>query len=203
MNLNVFEPLFNEEKHEYTAEGQNAPISSVTQILKLLSDRYYRNINKAVLMQKAHLGTAVHKCIEYEIQGVLDYYSVKDEWQGYFKAFKEWQKIYNPEFIESEKKLACNLYAGTIDCICKIQNEIYIIDWKTTEDLLPIVALQTAGYAILVQNLKEYKGQEIKRGALQLKSDGKFKFEIYQDKNDYSIFEKLLDVYFWSLKNGK
>lgn len=196
---NVFIPEFDEAIHRYAYKGYALP--SVTQILRPLSEAAYRGIPERILRQAADLGTAVHACIEYKIQDDLDDESVLTEWSPYLQAFDAWASAFNPEFLATEQKLACDEFAGTIDCICRIDGQTYVIDFKTTNKLMPMVAVQTAAYELLARCSGKFGDQMMRRAALQLKDDGTFTWETYSDIEDYETFEHLLRVQQWVEKN--
>lgn len=80
-----------------------------------------------------------------------------DEW-GALMTLKDWvESIKNFEvvaveytaFNEKEK------YAGTIDLICRIDGQLYLIDIKTSKEIWPEHELQLSAYANLEVNLEE------------------------------------------------
>lgn len=197
----VFIPNFDEEVHRYTND-QGAIIPGVTSILSMLSAAFYARIDKATLAHAADVGRAVHTCIEYSIAGDLDESSIDEEWQPYFDAWKLWCRDYKPSFIYSEKKLGCNLFCGTVDCVANLEGSLFVIDWKTTEQLVKSVALQTAGYELLIRKwMEQERGEHVsllQRAALQLKDNGKYVFEVYDDIEDYRRFGNCLELYQWT-----
>lgn len=195
----VYVPQFDEELHAYTnSSGQKLP--SVTSILSPISDALYRFIPRETLKKAAELGTAVHECIELSLQDDLDEDSVLPLWVPYLCAFRSFMGAYKPKVIATEQRLACDLYAGTIDFVCEINGELWVIDWKTTNQLMPQVALQTAAYELLARG---YHGTQLmRRGAVQLKDDGTFKFEQYTDIKDYEHFETFLKARQWMDANN-
>lgn len=44
-------------------------------------------------------------------------------------------KNYTIEALALEKKLVCPLYGGTLDFLCKINNKVYILDFKTSKSI--------------------------------------------------------------------
>lgn len=195
---NVFVPQFDEEKHRYSTEsGQRIP--SVTQILHPISLSLYEGVDPETLRLKAELGSAVHSCIEYLIEDDLDESSIDLSWKPYVDAWKYWCSVYQPKFLHTELRLGCELFCGTVDCICEIKGEVYVIDWKTTEKLMKTVGPQTAAYELLAREYAKSRSM-FHRAALQLKPNGQFVFESFTDVNDYDIFEHLLIVNQWMHK---
>ena len=192
---NVFVPDFDEEKHRYTTEG-GVVLPSVTRILHPVTLSFYEGVDPETLRLKAELGHAVHSCIEYLIDDDLDESSIDLSWQPYIDAWKYWRSVYQPKFLHTELRLGCELFCGTVDCICEINGEIFAIDWKTTDKLLKTVGPQTAAYELLARDFDKRKSM-LNRAALQLKPNGQFVFERFTDINDYAIFEHLLIVNQW------
>lgn len=192
---NVFVPGFEEEKHRYTTQG-GVVLPSVTRILHPVTLSFYEGVDPETLRLKAELGHAVHSCIEFLIDDDLDESSIDLSWQPYIDAWKYWRSVYQPKFLHTELRLGCELFCGTVDCICEINGEIFVIDWKTTDKLLKTVGPQTAAYELLARDFDKRKSM-LNRAALQLKPNGQFVFERFTDINDYAIFEHLLIVNQW------
>lgn len=192
---NVFVPDFDEEKHRYTTQG-GVVLPSVTRILHPVTLSFYEGVDPETLRLKAELGHAVHSCIEFLIDDDLDESSIDLSWQPYIDAWKYWHSVYQPKFLHTELRLGCELFCGTVDCICEINGEIFVIDWKTTDKLLKTVGPQTAAYELLARDFDKRKSM-LNRAALQLKPNGQFVFERFTDINDYAIFEHLLIVNQW------
>lgn len=192
---NVFVPDFDEEKHRYTTEG-GVVLPSVTRILHPVTLSFYEGVDPETLRLKAELGHAVHSCIEFLIDDDLDESSIDLSWQPYIDAWKYWRSVYQPKFLHTELRLGCELFCGTVDCICEINGETFVIDWKTTDKLLKTVGPQTAAYELLARDFDKRKSM-LNRAALQLKPNGQFVFERFTDINDYAIFEHLLIVNQW------
>lgn len=197
----VFIPQFDEDAHRYTNE-QGLVLPGVTSVLSMLTADFYARIDKEVLRKAADLGSAVHACIEYSIADDLDEDSMQPDWIPYFEAWKLWRKDFKPEFKHSEMRLGCELFCGTVDCVALIDGTFYVIDWKTTDQLMKPVALQTAAYELLVRKWMEQESGShvpmLTRAALQLKENGKYVFEVYDDVEDYRRFENCLELYNWN-----
>ena len=122
-------------------------------------------------------GTLVHEiCEDYlngkELTFLSDSGNPKynpDIWQMFLK-FVEWWEKYNPTLIETEVHLFSDKLkvAGTCDLICEINNELWLIDFKTSNHMQLTYELQTAVYA---KCYEECYGKKIKnQGILWLKS---------------------------------
>jgi hypothetical protein len=108
-----------------------------------------------ILKEAGELGSNVHAGIDlYVKSGHLDYLDKKqhelwkwEEWELLCKAM-EFFTIYKPEIIVHEFSFACDElgYGGTIDMICKIDNEIWLIDYKSGNGIYESHFLQIAAY---------------------------------------------------------
>ena len=90
-------------------------------------------------------------------------------WQMFLRFVDFWE-TYKPTLIETEVHLFSDelKIAGTCDCICEINDELWVIDFKTSNHLQTTYDLQSAAYA---QMYKECFGIEADRiGVLWLKS---------------------------------
>ncbi len=100
-------------------------------------------------------GTQVHEMIEQYLNGKeLNFLSEfgnpqyhPDIWQMFLR-FVEWWEEYKPTLIETEVHLFSDelKVAGTCDMVCEIDGEIWIVDFKTSNNLQTVYDLQTAVY---------------------------------------------------------
>ena len=121
-------------------------------------------------------GTQVHEMIEDYLNGEELNFLINGQpmynpeiWQMFLR-FVDWWETYNPTLIETEVHLFSDKLkiAGTCDCICEIDGELWVIDFKTSNHLHTTYELQSAAYA---QMYKECFGQTADRiGILWLKS---------------------------------
>ena len=122
-------------------------------------------------------GTQVHEMIEDYLNGEeLNFLSSNDNplynpdvWQMFLK-FVEWWDKYKPTLIETEVHLFSDelKVAGTCDLICEIDDELWLIDFKTSNHIQTTYELQTAVYT---QCYEECYGKKINnQGILWLKS---------------------------------
>ena len=121
---------FIEDTHTYLVDGEQ--VESVTQILKKLFPNKYSDISPEVLKQASERGTQIHCAIESYCKGFDDYSpEVKD--------FKFLQKHYNFKVVESEIPIILDFgdktYAGRIDLVLKMDDELSVADIKTTSSL--------------------------------------------------------------------
>lgn len=108
-----------------------------------------------ILKEAGEIGSNVHAAIDqYVKSGYLSYLS--QDGKELFK-FEEWELIcramefftnFKPEIIVHEFSFACDQlqYGGTIDMVCKINGEIWLIDYKSGNAVYDSHYLQIAAY---------------------------------------------------------
>ena len=152
-------------------------------------------------------GTLVHEMIEDYLndkelnflQHGIPMYDPKI-WQMFMRFVDFWEK-YNPTLIEAEVHLFSDelKIAGTCDMVCEIDGEIWVIDFKTSNNLQTTYDLQTALYS---KCFEECFNKKINRtGVLWLKSSkrgpktGKMQgkgWEVHESKRTQ---EENIDIY--------
>ena len=168
----------------YRRNGEYYP--SVTYVLgSYPKGKYFEDWLKKVgysaeyIVKKAgEEGTQVHEMIESYLNGdELNFLGPHgrplyhpDVWQMFLR-FVEWWEEYNPTLIEVEVHLFSDKLkvAGTCDMVCEINGELWIIDFKTSNNLQSTYDLQAAVYG---QMYEECYGKKADRfGILWLKSN--------------------------------
>jgi hypothetical protein len=130
-----------------------------------------------VVKKAAEEGTAVHELIEEYFEGnEMRYLNDKGNpkynpniWKMFLKFVDFWE-TYKPTLIETETHLFSDKLkiAGTVDLVCEIGDERWIIDFKTSNHMQTTYELQGTVYA---QCYEECFGKKIDRvGMLWLKS---------------------------------
>lgn len=192
----ITEPEFDEDGHVYMVDGR--PVPSVTQVMRPLTQQAYASSPAETLRLAAERGTAVHACTEYDDAGELDEASVEDGWRPYLEAYRKWRADVKPQIDAAELRLGCKKYCGTIDRLCTINGESWVIDLKTTSEIHPHVGVQLAAYEALAA---AKFGKHFRRGALQLRSDGTYRFTEFVSYLDAVCFAGLLSINYWEAKN--
>jgi len=150
-----------------------------------------------VVKKAAEEGTAVHELIEEYFEGnEMRYLNDKgnpkyspDIWKMFLKFVDFWE-TYNPTLVETETHLFSDKLkiAGTVDLVCEIGDERWIIDFKTSNHMQTTYELQGAVYA---QCYEECFGKKIDRvGMLWLKSKSRG-----EDKSGSRLKGKGWEVY--------
>lgn len=113
----------------------------------------------------ANIGTLVHSWIEAHIKHALGQGAAPEEPHNEtvkrsVEAFLEWEKGEEVEYIASERKIFSrkHTYAGTLDVLCRLKGKLTIGDAKTSSGIYVEHHLQTAAYAMAVE---EEDGEEV------------------------------------------
>lgn len=163
-----------DESHTYFLDDVVVP--SVTQILSPFKN--FDGIPEHVLENKRQIGTAVHLACELDVLGQLDEDTVHPIVAGYLAGFRSWRAQGGFRIVETESYVyhPTLRYAGQLDLIGERieQHDHWLIDIKTAATHTPIWRLQTAGYAACRPD-----GKRLKRAALQLLPDGKYRWHPY------------------------
>ena len=196
---------FDSSTHSYYLGEQKLPgVTTILHETGLTWFPYNETVQKAM-----ELGTYVHRAIELFCNGKLDLWNfgLNDEIraergekraEGYFNAWRKWQKDtgFEPIHVELRMYHPDYLYAGTADCIGRFKGEksLSIIDWKTgVKD--KAYAYQVAAYQ---EMFRRNYGERTSRYTLYLRSDEKYEMEIYPsntDASDLNIFFSALTVH--------
>ena len=180
--------------------GEGVYYPSVTTILQYMpKNKFFESWLKDVghnadlIMRRAgKQGTQVHEAAEKlvlgeEVSWMDDYGNAKYSqivWEMILKFYDFWN-TYKPELISTEDFVFSDehKYAGTADLVVKMNNETWLLDLKTSNNMHKSYDLQLAAYA---KALEETKGIKIDRtGIIWLKahSRGPSKKEgVYQGK---------------------
>jgi hypothetical protein len=160
------------------SEGVYYP--SVTSVLQYMpKNKFFENWlkdvghNSDIIMRRAgDEGTQTHNAIEEllegkEIQWLDDYGNARYNelvW-GMVLKFKEFWDKAKPELIFTEEFTYSDIhkYAGTADIVVKMNDETWLIDFKTSNSLHKSYDLQLAAYA---KSIEETKGIKIDRTAI-------------------------------------
>ena len=210
---------FNEEKHEYTYDGEKVP--SVTELIAPLSAEKYGAINSMILQEAARRGKIVHALAEAVDYGLdLDTDEEAVEFAPYLEAYCAFLLDHDVEWFMSEEivtnrryEAEALIYAGTVDRFGMVDGSLAVVDIKTyaslgTDEQIS-ASCQTALYrdAIIAswpmpepKTEGEY-GSIVKRYVLHLKKDGKYrladmeKFDIDRGWNSGAVAWQLIDIW--------
>jgi len=160
--------------------------------------------------EMAQIGTLAH-------QMILDYFKkAETDTSDYSKnqidlaencllSFWEWEKKHEIEVILAEQAFVSELYGfgGTLDCFCKLDGELTLVDFKTGKALYPEHEYQVAAYCHLLQE-NDYKVDGVR--ILRIGRDETEGFDervIYDAQIGWTIFRHCLGIYELQKKNGR
>lgn len=148
-------------------------------------------------------GSKVHQAIEILINGgevrmdgkllnktTGEEEEIKLEEYEAIMSYVAWHKLVNPKILAVEGVVFNDEYhyAGTIDLICEINGEKWIVDFKTSQAVYPSHEMQVSAYKHCRDEWKDYK-----LGILQIgyrRNKDKYKFTEVDDKFDLFLAAK-------------
>lgn len=151
------------------------------------------------------LGSKMHDAYEKLLNGVElslsnDYQSTKEK--KHILSFAQWFEDFKPLKIQTEQTVASlnYKYAGTLDCLCEKDGEIWLIDFKTSAGIYWNYEIQVAAYK---QAVLETLGIKVNRMAI-LRTGTKHKsgYEFKEITRSFLEFEMVYRIYL-SLHDGK
>ena len=114
--------------------------------------------SEQILTTAGNRGSRIHAAIESFIKGDEIKHDAQfpdsdgnmaelsaDEYRALVK-FAEWDAVTTPEYIATEKTVISKRYgfAGTLDCLARIDGKLVLIDWKTGKGIYTSYFLQVA-----------------------------------------------------------
>ena len=149
------------------------------------------------------VGSRTHRVIErYLKNGLIDPFH-SDEIARSFSAFRCWLDASGFEPVDSERMIwSENGYGGTVDLVGYLNDELYVIDIKTSRAVYPDYSLQIAAYRT---GYEERTREKIKgMGIVRLdKPTGGFEWRAYNDEayqSAWTAFSQLCES--WHEVNG-
>ncbi len=171
------------------------------EILNILTTA--KNIHTEKKNQSATIGDLAHKWIEDYIKAKIEGTNtptipVNKQLENSINAFLKWEKENKVEWLESEKKIYSKQYdyAGTLDAEAKVNNELSIIDFKTSNGIYDEYFLQVAAY---IQARKEETGNDYKMAYIvRIGKDGELEVkELDNFDKHLRVFLGALEIYKW------
>lgn len=156
------------DSHTYMVDGIIVP--SVSQIMRPVSEKYYNGISAQVLDHAAKRGTRVHQAI-YDMEvNCLPHKVFNVDIQSYLSNWLVIKKLKNIRPENQEIMLTNGKFCGTLDMIAMVDDQLSIIDFKTTAKVnKDLVEIQLAGY----KELCEFNGWNIEKCyIIHLRKDG-------------------------------
>jgi hypothetical protein len=195
---------FGRDVSRYVLSGERVP--SVTEVIELagLSDiqKIIAVAGEEVVANAARRGSLVHGyCELLDHDPYMDLGSVPEWIRGYVAGYARFVREtgFRPDLIEEPVVSSAYRFAGTVDRVGNLGTKPYVIDLKTPAAASPSWAVQTAGYAIGVE---EQYGVRAGRACLQLKSNGTYKLHNHADPSDVATFIAAVHVAHYRLAHG-
>ncbi len=195
---------FGRDVSRYVLAGERVP--SVTEIIDLagLSDirRIIAVAGEEVVANAARRGSLVHGyCELLDHDPYMDLGSVPAWIRGYVAGYARFVREtgFRPDLIEEPVVSSVYRFAGTVDRVGNLGPRPMVIDLKTPAAASPSWQIQSAGYAIAVE---EQYGVRAGRACLQLTSHGAYKLHHHADPSDVSTFLAAVHVAHYRLAHG-
>jgi len=159
--------------------------------------------------EACNIGSSVHHYIEQWIKKELglpySFIGVDAEAEKSVQAFYDWEKENNflPYASEMTVYSHANRYAGTLDCLARVNGKIVVLDIKTSKRHDPINSVQIAAYRKALVEMIATKRADvpIPRGCAVLRLDkitGKPDYKDYSDKykDHWQVFKRLIEAFY-------
>jgi hypothetical protein len=108
-----------------------------------------RNYHLGVLQDSSDLGTAIHEYIQADVDPRESFPSLEDKSDLFFQMVGAWDAWYASQFIEpiyTEGTVYSERwgYAGTFDCLWRVNGKLWLIDIKSARNMWPDHSRQLA-----------------------------------------------------------
>ena len=193
---------FDEKEHNYFIDEIKVP--SVTQIIQDILPVDFRFVHPKLLERAKNFGKAVHKATELNDKGILDGLTVDEPLIAYLLAWQRFKEDFKVELrgVEIAMYSPKYMFAGTIDRVAVVNGVFTIIDIKTSSQISPTTALQTAGYRLLNKGGLEPPWPD-NRLCVRLTAKGKYQVKEYNDEQDEKVFLSCLTLYHYKNKSKR
>jgi ATP-dependent exoDNAse (exonuclease V) beta subunit len=157
----------------------------------------------------ARIGTLAHYLVQCDFTGekpdLSEYGKTEiDQAENALISFYEWKRAKVIEPIENELQLVSEQYryGGTIDCYCKIDGDIWLLDFKTGKAIYSEMLIQLAAYRqLLIEN--GYPTEKAKILRIGRSEDEGFEERTITDfTNHWELFKHCLEIYRLQKKIG-
>ena len=173
------------------------------QLVKWIADKGYSEARE-YRDEAGKSGTKIHAAIESLLGGRQMYrteYKL-EEWNKIY-SFVKWYEEYKPEIIKLElpvfsKKLGV---PGRVDCIARINGEIYVVDWKSSRSIHNSYYLQMAAYSNAIEEMTSLKVNNT--AILQMGASNKngYRFVVEPDwKDNLEVFKSVYKTWIYDNK---
>lgn len=152
--------------------------------------------------EAADIGTLAHGLVEAHIKtGVLPDPTAPEGARSAFEAYRKWASMTRLEIIEQETSMVseAHQFGGTLDAIGRMEGELCMLDWKTSNGVYQDYLIQLAAYALLWD---ENRPNEPLAGGFHLcrfsKEHGDFSHHYWQNldeaKQQFILFRQAYEI---------
>lgn len=197
-------------KSEYLLDTKRVP--RVTEILSAMiaepglmnwaNNLGWKRISyKQFMKEAADKGTYTHLAIERFLKGKdvnistfgIMNYKIQESVESAFDAFKFWWDVIhtnhtNIELVLSEETLMCPYFGGTCDCVLKVDNEYWLVDFKTSNHMNYNYTLQLAAYRYLLKTVKDINVSKCMVLKLSKNFEGYKTYELNMNEEEHLDF---------------
>lgn len=157
----------------------------------------YENPN-SVLRKAGDRGTLVHQAIEqYGLTGTApNPQDFEPEDRKRIQGVAKWLLDVEPEFVVQEVRTASlnHRYVGTFDALCRIDGELWLLDWKTSKRVYPDQHFpQLCAYLEAEKEAGYPDGEPVKSGIVHIPESGRVK--LHENTDSFNDFYVLLAQY--------
>jgi hypothetical protein len=205
---------FDEENHIYTLTKTGVEVPGCTRVIDIAGWDTYKNVREDILERKSALGREVHRsCLLYD-HGNLNWDSMHPRVAPYVAGWKYFRDVTGFVPTLAEYRAVCEVHGRkfglTIDrsgMTGRKRSLDTIVELKTTVKKARRHDLQTAGYAMGLpkHGIKSALARFLSRRRLivYLKPKGDPDIEECKEREDYDIFEHLLAITEYKLREEK
>ena len=164
------------------------------QLVKWMAEKGFHE-SREIRDTAGRAGTKIHSAIDSLLAGdvLMEISYTTEEWVK-LESFVNWYREFKPEVIMTEFPIFSKKgkYAGRVDCLAKLNGEIYLIDWKSSRSIHESAILQVSAYASAVEENTDVKIENT--AILQMGAQNKsgYRFVIQNDWRDkYKVFRNV------------
>lgn len=160
-------------------------------------------------------GSKVHKAIEAALRfqpvsfdsrfgngtGIDD--ELTSEEYECFLAFCDWYDAFKPKILAIEtvvfspESVLPMRYAGTVDFVCEIKGQVYIVDFKTSQNIWPEYRLQLSAYK---HALSDYKNVKLAILQVGVRANKHQKWRFTEVEDEFDLFAAVYKI--WESEYG-
>jgi hypothetical protein len=190
--------------HDYFLD--EIPTPSTTGVIGAAGLYQFDHVPPFILEAARRRGSAVHQLVHFSNEGDLDETSIDPAWRPYLDAWERCRQERAIQILLCEYRVASRRHrvAGTIDLLCTIGDDGWILDYCTGDLADCHKDIQTAGYLGLAFEWAQEdltlsavldRHRRWRRAGVRLLKSGSFRFVEYTDPCDYHTFLTLAAAY--------